>query len=441
MGKPSNAVDGDVTARTPAGHIRSFGKREVAVGIGNFMEWFDFAIYGYFAVVIANEFFPKSDPTAALMSTFAVFAVGFLARPLGALILGPLGDRFGRRFVLMVSVLVMGSATALIGLLPNYAAIGVAAPVLMTILRFIQGLSVGGEWTSSAMFLVESAPNHQRATRASIISATAGLAFVSGTGAALLINAFLSPEQVHAWGWRIPFVASVVMGVVAVYIRRNLEDTPVFEQVKERREDVGGKLEVSKTDYRRGFYLTLAIAGIFGVSLYMFVTYMITYLQNVVAMATVTAYAVTLIALMFYAFMNPAAGILSDRVGRRPIALASAGGFAILGIPLFLMISTGNTVLVLVGLLVWGTLQSLIAVMGVVLIVEVFPAPVRSTGAALGYNVAYALLAGPAPLLSTWLVSKFGVIAPAYYLVLVAAICFIVMYKMLPETRFKDLHE
>lgn len=441
MSHQQRRIDGRAAnVLSPVDHLRGFGKREIAVGIGNFMEWFDFAIYGYFATVIATEFFPGDDPTASLMSTFAVFAVGFLARPLGAMILGPLGDRFGRRLVLMVSVLVMGTATALIGLLPNYATIGAVAPILMTTLRFIQGLSVGGEWTSSAMFLVESAPGSQRATRASIISATAAIAFVIGTGAALLINALLSTDQVQDWGWRIPFISSIIMGIIAIYIRRSLEDTPVFRKVQERRKEVGGKLVVSKKDYVTGFYLTLSIAGIFGVSLYMFVTYMITYLQTVVGIATVSAYVISLAALVFYAILNPAMGIISDRIGRRPIALTSAGGFALLGIPLFLMISSGNTTLVLLALMIWAILQALIAVMGVVLIVEVFPAPVRSTGSALGYNVAYALLAGPAPLLSTWLVSKLGSIAPSYYLVIVAVICFAVMYIALPETRHKDLH-
>ena len=418
---------------------RGLSKREVAVGIGNFMEWFDFAVYGYFATAIASQFFPAGDPTSALLSTFAVFAVGFLARPLGAAILGPLGDRYGRRPVLMISVLVMGLATTLIGLIPSYASIGVAAPILMTALRFVQGLSVGGEWSSSAMFLVESAPESQRATRASIISATAGIAFVAGTGVALLINSTMFTQAVNSWGWRIPFLASLLLGVVALYIRRSLEDTPVFTRIAEKRE-ANEEIHVDRSEYARGFVLTLAFAGLFGVSLYYLVTYMNTYLQKVAKMPTVTTLAVCTIGLVIYVCFNPLAGRLADRIGRRPVTLIAAAGFAVLGIPLFWVLSKGNPVLALIALIIWGWFQALIAVMGVVLLVEVFPAAVRSTGSALGYNVAYAVLAGPGPLLATWLVSRFGPIAPAYYLVIVAVVAGLVLFRMLPETRHRDIH-
>lgn len=427
------------TVRTPVEELRGFGKREVAVGIGNFMEWFDFAVYGYFAAAIAHEFFPSDDPTSSFLSTFAVFAVGFFARPIGAAILGPLGDKYGRRAVLMISVLAMGITTMLIGLVPNFATIGIAAPILITVLRFCQGLSVGGEWSSSAMFLVESAPERARATRGSIISMTAGLAFLVGTGVALLINSVLSQEQVFSWGWRIPFVSSFVMGLIAVYIRRNLEDTPVFTRLTEKRERKE-EVHVDRAEYMRGFILTLAFAGIFGVSLYYLVTYMNNYLQQAVGVPTITALVLCLIGLFVYVLLNPLSGLVSDRIGRRPMALGASIGFAVLGIPLFWMLSTGNSALILIALLIWAVLQSMIAVMGVVLLVEVFPAPVRSTGSALGYNIAYALLAGPGPFIATWLVSQWGPVAPGFYLVAVAIVSTIILWKMLPETLHKDIH-
>lgn len=423
----------------PEGRI-PFGKRELAVGIGNFMEWFDFAIYGYFIVHISATFFPANDETSATLSAFAVFAVGFLARPLGAAILGPLGDRYGRRLVLMISVLVMGLCTALLGMTPGFDTIGVAAPIIVTVLRFVQGLSVGGEWTSSAMFLVESAPNSQRATRASVVSASAALAFIAGTGVALLINTVLSEDTVASWGWRIPFILSLVLGVVAVYIRRSLDETEVFQQLEIRRE-AGEAVRASKSAFWRGFLMAFAIAGIFGVSLYYLVTYMNNYLQQVAGMNTVMALTVSIIGLVIYALLNPVAGMVSDRIGRRPLVIIPTVGFAVLGYPLFLMLSTGEFWVVLIALIVWAVLQSMIAVMGVVAMVELFPASIRSTGSSLGYNVSYALLAGPGPLIATWLVSTQGPVAPSYYLIAVAVVCAAILIPLMPETRHRNLHD
>ncbi|MCQ1947599.1 MULTISPECIES: MFS transporter [unclassified Arthrobacter] len=417
-----------------------FGKREIAVGIGNFMEWFDFAIYGYFVAYISATFFPSNNETSATLAAFAVFAVGFFARPLGAAVLGPLGDRFGRRLVLMISVLVMGVCTALIGLAPGFDTIGIAAPIIVTVLRFVQGLSVGGEWTSSAMFLVESAPNSQRATRASVVSASAALAFIAGTGVALLINSVLSAEDVASWGWRIPFVISLLLGAVALYIRRNLEETLVFQQLESRR-NAGEVIRAPRGAFWRGFLMAFAIAGIFGVSLYYLVTYMNNYLQQVAGMETVPALTVSIIGLVIYAALNPIAGMVSDRIGRRPMVIVPTVGFAVLGYPLFLMISTGEFWLVLIALIIWAVLQAMIAVMGVVAMVELFPASIRSTGSSLGYNVAYALLAGPGPFIATWLVSSYGPAAPSFYLIAVAVVCGAILIPLMPETRYRNLND
>lgn len=175
-------------------------KRAIAVGIGNFMEWFDFAIYGYFAAVIGMLFFPSSAPGVSLLSSLAVFAVGFVSRPFGALILGPIGDRLGRRAVLIITVFGMGVCTTIIGLLPTYEAIGIAAPVLLIVMRFVQGMMVGGEWSSAGIYIVESAPSNRRATAASVITGTAGLAFLFGTFTAASLTSTLDDQQLASWG-------------------------------------------------------------------------------------------------------------------------------------------------------------------------------------------------------------------------------------------------
>ncbi len=414
-------------------------KRQMAVGIGNFMEWFDFAIYGYFVAVIGAQFFPTGNPTTETLSSFAVFAVGFLARPLGALILGPLGDRYGRKTVLVITVLGMGVTTALIGLTPSYAAIGLAAPVVIVILRCVQGMMVGGEWSTAATYLGESAPSDKRGLHASLVTTTAGLAFLVGTVVAALINALLSAEDVSSWGWRIPFIASLVMAVVAIYIRQKLEDTPVYEELVRQREE--NELQPVPLKVKaKAFVLTLAFSALFGVSLYYFITYANNHLSGVVGMPRVEALLASGIALAVYVIVNPFLGALSDRIGRRPIVLTAGLGLTVLSIPIFLALNTGIFAWALLALIVLGLLVSMTAVINVVLLVEVFPASIRSAGSAVGYNVAFALLAGPGPLVAAGLIAATGNnVTPAFYLAGVSLVALIVLWAMLPETKTNDI--
>jgi MHS family proline/betaine transporter-like MFS transporter len=416
-------------------------KRQVAVGIGNFMEWFDFAIYGYFVAVIGAQFFPAGDPATEVLSSLAVFAVGFIARPLGAIVLGPLGDRHGRKLVLVITVLGMGLTTALIGVIPSYASIGVAAPILVVILRCIQGMMVGGEWSTAATYLGESAPANRRGLHASLVTATAGLAFLVGTVVAAAINGFLTPQEVSAWGWRVPFIASLVMAVVAIFIRQKLGETPVYEEMARRREEFK-PAPVPKGVKMRAFVLTLAFSALFGVSLYYFITYANNHLSGVVGMPRVEALIACGIALAVYVVANPLLGSLSDRIGRRPLVLLSALGLTTLSVPIFFALNSGIFAVVLLGLIVLGVLVAMAAVMNVVLLVEVFPASIRSTGSALGYNVALALLAGPGPLVAASLIKATGNnVAPAFYLAGISLAALIVLWIMLPETKHKDISE
>ena len=414
-------------------------KRLVATGIGNFMEWFDFAIYGYFTAIIGSQFFPSGDETAELLAAFALFAVGFASRPVGALILGVMGDRLGRRTVLIITVFGMGIATALIGLTPSYETIGIAAPIAVVVFRLIQGAMVGGEWTSAAAYIGESVPANKRGLYASLITGTAGLAFLVGTFTAVLLQALLDDEALYSWGWRVPFVLSLVMAVVAIYIRRKLEDTPVYLELERKRAE--GTVEKTSTKLKvRAFIMTLAFAGIFGVSLYYFVTYANNYLTSTVGMPRMESLLATGAAMVLYVIFNPLVGAWSDRVGRKPVLMTGAIGLIVWTLPLFLLMSTSNPYLAFLGLAPFAFFVACSAVMNNVLLVEVFPASIRSTGSALGYNVAYTLLAGPGPYIAASLVAATGsLISPAYYLIGVVFVAAIVLMLMLKETRHVDI--
>lgn len=414
-------------------------KRSIAVGIGNFMEWFDFAIYGYFAAIIGQTFFPSTAPGISLLSSLAVFAVGFVSRPLGAFILGPLGDRLGRRAVLIITVFGMGIVTTLIGLLPGYAAIGIAAPILLILLRFMQGVMVGGEWSSAGIYIVESAPANRRAVAASIITGTAAIAFLVGTAIAATLSANLSDAAMATWGWRVPFVASFVMAGVAMYIRRKLSDTPVYAELEQRRA-TGAIVPVSGGDKFKAFIVTFCFSALFGVSLYYFITYANNHLSQTVGLPKATALWLCSLALVIYAVAQPVVGLVSDRIGRRNLVLVSAAGLTALAYPIFLMMNTGNHGTILLALSILAVLVAIAAVMNVVLLVEVFPASIRSTGAAIGYNLALAVLAGPGPFIAAALIRVTGdPNIPAWYLSGVSLLCFAVLWFMLPETKDKDI--
>jgi MHS family proline/betaine transporter-like MFS transporter len=414
-------------------------KRLLAVGIGNFMEWFDFAIYGYFAAIIGAQFFPSGDPTAEMLNSLAVFAVGFISRPVGAFILGPLGDKFGRRTVLIITVMGMGLITALIGLTPAYETIGVAAPIVLVVLRLLQGMMVGGEWTSAAAYIGESAPADKRAQHASVVTATAGLAFLIGTLTAATLTATMDEQALNSWGWRVPFVASLLMAVLAVYIRRKLEDTPVYLELQQKRE--AGTVEVTSPGVKRkAFVMTLAFAGIFGVGLYYFVTYSNNHLSGSVGMSSLHALLATGAAMVLYVIFNPIVGMVADRIGRRPMLLTGIVGLIVWSVPAFMLMNTGNPFLAFVGLTVFSLFVACCAVMNNVLLVEVFPASVRSSGSAIGYNIAYALLAGPGPLIAAALVAGTGMlVSPAFYVVAVGIVALAILWPMLPETKNVDI--
>lgn len=412
----------------------------LAVGVGNFMEWFDFAVYGFFAPIMGKVFFPAQGATVGLLASLAVFGVAFFFRPVGGLVLGSLGDRRGRRFTLAVSVLMMGVTTTLIAALPTYAQVGVLAPILLVVLRCLQGFSAGGEWTGSAAFLLETTPSHRRGRYASIISATAALAVVAGSFVALLLQSVLGDDAMVSWGWRLPFLLAAPLTVIGLYVRLRLDETPVFTELRVRHEVVDKPLRTAGKRDLRSVLLTLAFAAVQGLGFYYLATYVVNYLSQTVQLSRPAALTLSAVGLTVYMGLCPVAGAISDRFGRRRVNLTGSVGYVVLGLPAFVLMGQGGVAPVLLGMLLLVVPQCLVSVTTVVMLVELFPAATRSSGSATGFNIALAFVAGPGPFIASAIAGATGSsVWPASYMVAVALVATVFLWKYLPETAGRHI--
>lgn len=410
-------------------------KVTAAAAVGNFVEWFDFAVYGFLATIIAKQFFASEDPNVALLQTFAVFAVAFALRPLGGIVFGALGDRHGRKRVLSATVLMMACSTTLIGLLPTYASIGLWAPVLLTLTRCVQGFSAGGEYAGACAYVMEHAPNHKRAWYGSFIPVSTFAAFASAAVIAYLLDASLSPEAMSSWGWRIPFLVAAPLGLVGLYLRWQMEETPAFRMaMAEKTDQAHSPLRATLTQ-QKGTMLRLgAFISLTALSFYMFTTYFATYLQVVGHLSRAQSLMVTTIALLFAAGACPAAGAFSDRFGRRRTMGVTCLWVMVTVFPAYWLASSGDLVAAVFGVILLAVGAVLSGVVTAALLSEVFPTRTRYTASAMTYNVAYTIFGGTAPLMATWLISMSGSnLAPAFYLVLIALLA-LVGGLALPET-------
>lgn len=422
------------------GSARTRRRAAFAAGVGNFMEWFDFAVYGFFAPTMAKVFFPGSSATVGLLSSLAVFGVAFFFRPVGGLVLGSLGDRRGRRFVLSLSVLMMGVTTTLIAALPSYHSIGVLAPILLVVLRCLQGFSAGGEWTGSSAFLLEMTPGNRRGLYGSVISATAALATVAGSFTALLMESLVSEESLVSWGWRIPFLIAAPLTLIGLYVRLKLDETPVFQELKELGKVADKPLRSAGKRDLKPVLLTLAIAAVQGLGFYYLATYVVNYLSETVDLSRITSLALSAAGLVVYMGLCPVAGAISDRHGRRRVNLAGSAGYIVLGLPAFMLMGRGDVPSVLLGMLLLVVPQALVSVTTVVMLVELFPAATRSSGSATGFNIALAFVAGPGPFVASAIASVTGSsVWPASYMVVVALAATVFLVKHLPETAGRDI--
>ncbi|MEU2495010.1 glycine betaine/L-proline transporter ProP [Streptomyces sp. NPDC007883] len=404
-------------------------KRAVkAAALGNAMEWFDFGVYSYLAVTLGKVFFPTGNPTAQLLSTFGAFAAAFLVRPLGGMVFGPLGDRVGRQKVLALTMIMMAAGTFAIGLIPSYAAIGVAAPVLLLVARLVQGFSTGGEYAGATTFIAEYAPDRKRGFFGSWLEFGTLAGYIAGAGLVTLMTALLSSDDLLSWGWRLPFLIAGPMGLIGLYLRTKLEETPAFaaeleKAARQERERPKVPLRDMVTGQWRALLLCMGLVLVFNVTDYMLLSYMPSYLTSELKYDETHGLLVVLGVMALMMIVQPFAGALSDRVGRRPVIAAGCAGFLLLSVPALLLIRQGGLLAVALGMGALGLLLVCFTAAMPSALPALFPTRVRYGSLSIGFNVSVSLFGGTTPLVVTALIGATGnVMMPAYYMMGAAVI-------------------
>jgi MHS family proline/betaine transporter-like MFS transporter len=414
---------------------RESKKAIVAACVGNLFEWYDFGVYAYLAALIGAKFFPSHDPTASLLSAFAAYGVGFLARPLGGFVIGRMGDTVGRKAALVVTLLMMAVGTIGIGLLPTYDAIGIWAAVLLTVLRIVQGIAAGGEWGTSTAFIIEWAPPNRRGFMGSFQQVSTAGGSLLGSAVAALMTTVLSTEQMQTWGWRVPFILGSCLVFAGVFIRRNVEETPAFERKQ---------VSVSEAPVMSGWKLGGLAFGFtiyWTVAYYTLLAWMPSFTHTHAGLTQSQALWSNTIGLIAMVIAVPCWGALSDRIGRKPVLLASSILCAIFVWPLFhLMASIGGLGVVVPVQIVLGAMLALYSGAGPAAIAEIFPTHLRSTWMSAGYTLAAAIFGGFAPFIATWLIRATGSpLAPTYLYLIPAAIVSTLVVLSIRETSHRKL--
>jgi MFS transporter, MHS family, proline/betaine transporter len=407
--------------------------------IGNTVEWYDFAIYGFLATYIADKFFPSGDETAALLNTFAIFAAAFFMRPLGGFFFGPLADRIGRQRVLALVILLMSASTFAIGLVPNYDTIGVLAPILLLFLRCLQGFSAGGEYGSGACFLAEYASDKNRGFVVSFLVWSVVVGFLLGSMTVTGLEAVLSESAMDSYGWRIPFLIAGVLGGVGLYIRLRLGDTPDFERLREEGGVASSPLREAVTTSWRPILQIIGLVVVHNVGFYIVFTYLPTYFTKTLEFSKTDAFVSITVASLVALILIPPLGALSDRIGRKPLLIAGAVGFALFAYPLFLLLNTGSLAAAIAAHAGLAAIESVFVSASLAAAAELFATRVRSSAYSIGYNVSVAIFGGTAPYVATWLVARTDdELAPAYY-VIAAAVVSLATVLTMRETAARPL--
>jgi MHS family proline/betaine transporter-like MFS transporter len=415
---------------------RTVRKAVGAAAMGNLVEWFDYGIYSYVTIYIAMSFFPGGDENANVALTFALFAVAYLVRPLGGTILGPLGDRIGRKRVLALTIVVMSAASFAIGLLPTFGAVGWLAPILLVVARLVQGFATGGEYGGAAAFIAEYAPDKRRGFYCSFLEFGTTGGFVLAAGLVTALQVGLSAEAMATWGWRIPFLIAGPLGLVGLYLRSKLEDTPAFRELEERHQVSESPLKETLTHHWGPVLTCIGLVLFYNVAVYTILFYMPTYLQSTLGLEATPALLYILGMMIMIMFVIIPVGALSDRVGRKPLIVTSCVGFIVLGYPAFMLLAMGTVLGTVAGLVILGLLLVLLLGTMSATLPALFPTDVRYGGFSIGYNLSTSIFGGTAPfVLETLVVSTGNNAMPGIYLVVASLISMVAVIAVAESAR------
>jgi len=417
-------------------------KAVFAAGVGNAMEWFDFGIYSYLAVILGKVFFPDLSGTTQLVYTFATFAVAFLVRPFGGMFFGMLGDRLGRKKVLSITLVIMALSTLSIGLIPSYASIGVTASVLLLVARLIQGFSTGGEYSGAMTFIAESTPDKKRGFMSSGLEVGTLVGYIAGAGLVTLLTFILGDDKMLAWGWRVPFLISAPIGFIGLYLRVHLEETPAFKAMEEEQNEE--RDHVSMKDifvyHKRPLLICIALVCFYNIIDYMVLSYMPSHLSAVLGYGDMKGLLLILIVMFIMIPIVLIMGYISDRVGIKKIILSGLISMFVLALPAFYLIGSGNNWLVFLGLMVLAIILASFQGTMPALLPSLFFTDVRYGGLAITYNISASLFGGTTPLVISGLIGYTASrMVPAYYLMVAAIVGLVVVVFFLKETSGKAL--
>lgn len=424
--------------------IQTAKKSVFATGVGNAMEWFDFGLYSYLAVIISQNFFSAvQNDELKLVFTFATFAIAFLMRPVGGIIFGKIGDKLGRKVVLTTTIILMAFSTLLIGLLPTYDQIGIWAPILLLTARIIQGFSTGGEYAGAMVYIAESSPDNKRNILGSGLEIGTLTGYILASLVASLLFIVLSDEQMASWGWRIPFLLGLPLGLVGLYLRKSLEESPIFENELSNNEgqeqEEESFLSILK-NHKKDIIVCFVAVAFFNVTNYMLLSYMPSYLDEIIGLSSTTGTVLITLVMIIMVPLTLMFGRLSDKIGNKTVFLIGLGGMTLLSALAFYFVNLNGLIFVSLGILILGVLLATYEGSIPGSLPTMFYTDIRYRTLSVTFNVSVSIFGGTTPLVSTWLVHQTGNnLAPGWYLTIVSIIGFLVILFLFKSTSGKSL--